>query len=182
VVDGDTIHINNPKVGAPSGLEAIGPRPNVRLVGFDAPETWRPVRKAKAMAGDEPERIFQQAIRFYQAQKILESSPNDQREALVPPVCVLAAFTSELMLKCLIRRRACATTCSFGCRACTGPSANRAGTDEHAQRAASPYHRLNTKLVMQATAPLANNGVSESVATATLPHATTTKRTSSAIQ
>ena len=140
VVDGDTIHINNPKVGAPSGLEAIGPRPNVRLVGFDAPETWRPVRKAKAMAGDEPERIFQQAIRFYQAQKILESSPNDQREALVPPVCVLAAFTSELMLKCLIRRRACATTCSFGCRACTGPSANRAGTDEHALERSSLRH------------------------------------------
>jgi HEPN domain-containing protein len=55
------------------------------------------------MADDEPERIFQQAVGFHQAQKILmESSPNDQREALVPPVCVLAAFTSELMLKCLI--------------------------------------------------------------------------------
>jgi HEPN domain-containing protein len=53
--------------------------------------------------GDQPERIFQQAIRFHQAQKILERSPNDQREALVPPVCVLAAFTIELMLKCLIR-------------------------------------------------------------------------------
>src|SRR5215471_8695907 len=52
--------------------------------------------------GDEPERIFQQAIRFHQAQQILESSPNDQREALVQPVCVLAAFTIELLLKCLI--------------------------------------------------------------------------------
>ena len=67
------------------------------------PETAA-LRKARAMAnGDEPERIFQQAVGFHQAQKILmESSPNDQREALVPPVCVLAAFTSELMLKCLI--------------------------------------------------------------------------------
>src|ERR1700745_2660716 len=53
--------------------------------------------------GDEPERIFQQAIRFHQAQKILERSPDDQREALVQPVCVLAAFTIELLLKCLIR-------------------------------------------------------------------------------
>jgi hypothetical protein len=54
--------------------------------------------------GDEPERIFQQAIRFHQAQKLLmESSPNDQREVLAPPICVLAAFTIELMLKCLIR-------------------------------------------------------------------------------
>jgi HEPN domain-containing protein len=53
--------------------------------------------------GDEPERIFQQAIRFHQAQKILERSPNDQREALVQPVCVLAAFTIELLLKCLMR-------------------------------------------------------------------------------
>jgi HEPN domain-containing protein len=52
---------------------------------------------------DEPERIFQQAIRFHQAQKILECSPDDQREALVHPVCVLAAFTIELLLKCLIR-------------------------------------------------------------------------------
>jgi len=50
--------------------------------------------------GDEPERILQQAMRFHQAQKILESSPNDQREALVQPVCVLAAFTIELLLKC----------------------------------------------------------------------------------
>jgi HEPN domain-containing protein len=54
--------------------------------------------------GDEPERIFQQAIRFHQAQRFLmESSPNDQREVLVPPVCVLAAFTIELMFKCFIR-------------------------------------------------------------------------------
>jgi HEPN domain-containing protein len=54
--------------------------------------------------GDEPERIFQQAIRFHQAQTLLmEISPNDQRELLAPPVCVLAAFTIELMLKCLIR-------------------------------------------------------------------------------
>ena len=52
--------------------------------------------------GDEPERILQQAMRFHQPQKILESSPNDQREALVQPVCVLAAFTIELLLKCLI--------------------------------------------------------------------------------
>ena len=52
--------------------------------------------------GDEPERIFEQAIRFYQAQQILKSSPADQREALVQPVCVLAAFTTELLLKCLI--------------------------------------------------------------------------------
>jgi hypothetical protein len=35
--------------------------------------------------GDEPERIFQQAIRLHQAQQLLESSPNDQREALVQP-------------------------------------------------------------------------------------------------
>ena len=54
----------------------------------------------RAMAnGDEPERIFRQAIRFHQAQK----SPDDQREVLVQPVCVVAAFTIELMLKCLIR-------------------------------------------------------------------------------
>jgi HEPN domain-containing protein len=53
--------------------------------------------------GDEPERIFEQAIRFHQAQQILKSSPNDQREALVQLVCVLAAFTIELLLKCLIR-------------------------------------------------------------------------------
>ena len=53
--------------------------------------------------GDEPEHIFRQAIRFHQAQKILERSPNDQREALVQPVCVLAAFTIELLFKCLIR-------------------------------------------------------------------------------
>jgi hypothetical protein len=44
---------------------------------------------------DEPERIFQQAIRFHQAQKILERSPDDQREALVRPVCVLAASQSN---------------------------------------------------------------------------------------
>jgi HEPN domain-containing protein len=54
--------------------------------------------------GDEPERIFQQAIRFHRAQRLLmESSPNDQRGALVYPICVLAAFTIELLLKCLIR-------------------------------------------------------------------------------
>jgi hypothetical protein len=47
--------------------------------------------------------MFEQAIRFHQAQEILKSSPNDQREALVQPVCVLAAFTIELLLKCLIR-------------------------------------------------------------------------------
>jgi hypothetical protein len=52
---------------------------------------------------DEPERIFLQAIRFHQAQKMLERSPNEQREALVQPVCVLAAFTIELLFKCLIR-------------------------------------------------------------------------------
>jgi hypothetical protein len=52
---------------------------------------------------DEPEHIFRQAIRFHQAQKMLERSPNEQREALVQPVCVLAAFTIELLLKCLIR-------------------------------------------------------------------------------
>jgi hypothetical protein len=53
---------------------------------------------------DEPERIFQQAIRFHRAQRILmESSPNEERGALVYPICVLAAFTSELLLKCLIR-------------------------------------------------------------------------------
>ena len=58
----------------------------------------------RAMAnGDEPERIFRQAIRFHQAQKILMKSPDDQREVLVQPVCVVAAFTIELMLKCLIR-------------------------------------------------------------------------------
>ena len=55
-------------------------------------------------ADDEPERIFQQAIRFHRAQRLLmESSPNDQRGALVYPICVLAAFTIELLLKCLIR-------------------------------------------------------------------------------
>jgi HEPN domain-containing protein len=53
---------------------------------------------------DEPERIFQQAIRYHRAQRILmESSPNEERGALVCPICVLAAFTSELLLKCLIR-------------------------------------------------------------------------------
>jgi len=52
-------------------------------------------------ADDEPERIFQQAFRFHRAQRLLmESSPNDQR-ALVYPICVLAAFTIELLLKCL---------------------------------------------------------------------------------
>jgi HEPN domain-containing protein len=59
--------------------------------------------EASSQDDDEPERIFQQAIRFHQAQKILERSPDDQREALVQPVCVLAAFTTELLLKCLIR-------------------------------------------------------------------------------
>jgi hypothetical protein len=53
-------------------------------------------------ADDEPERIFQQAFRFHRAQRLLmESSPNDQRGALVYPICVLAAFTIELLLKCL---------------------------------------------------------------------------------
>jgi HEPN domain-containing protein len=57
------------------------------------------------MAGDdEPERIFRQAIRFHRAQRILmESSPNEERGALLYPICVLAAFTVELLLKCLIR-------------------------------------------------------------------------------
>ena len=67
------------------------------------PATFKPnaaaLRKARAMAnGDEPERILQQAFRFHQAQKILKSSPNDQHEALVPPVCVLEAITIELYL------------------------------------------------------------------------------------
>jgi hypothetical protein len=53
-------------------------------------------------ADDEPERIFRQAFRFHRAQRLLmESSPNDQRGALVYPICVLAAFTIELLLKCL---------------------------------------------------------------------------------
>jgi HEPN domain-containing protein len=56
------------------------------------------------MSSVSPENIFAQADGFHRALKLLmENSPNDQRRAaLVPPVCVLAAFTIELMLKGLI--------------------------------------------------------------------------------
>jgi HEPN domain-containing protein len=56
------------------------------------------------MSSVSPENIFAQADGFHRALELLmENSPNDQRAAaLVPPVCVLAAFTIELMLKGLI--------------------------------------------------------------------------------
>ena len=53
-----------------------------------------------------PESIFLQAVSFHEAQKLLlEQVPDHysvRARALAPPVCVLAAFTSELLLKCLI--------------------------------------------------------------------------------
>jgi len=51
VIDGDTIHINNPSIGLPPGLERIEPIPNVRLVGFDAPETFHPECEAERVLG-----------------------------------------------------------------------------------------------------------------------------------
>jgi hypothetical protein len=56
--------------------------------------------------GDEPERIFQQAIIFYKAQAVLRNKkPDDptEEEALTITICLLQAFICELLLKCLIR-------------------------------------------------------------------------------
>jgi HEPN domain-containing protein len=51
-----------------------------------------------------PVSIFLHAASFREAQLILEESrvPQVQRKALVLPGCVLSAFTSELLIKCLI--------------------------------------------------------------------------------
>jgi hypothetical protein len=50
-----------------------------------------------------PANIFLHAVKFREAQLILyESNPHAQRKALVLPACLLAAFTSELLFKCLI--------------------------------------------------------------------------------
>jgi hypothetical protein len=57
-------------------------------------------------SGDEPKRILQQAAGFYKVEQILmEKEPDDRDEAvgLAMTTCLLQAFTSELMLKCLIR-------------------------------------------------------------------------------
>jgi hypothetical protein len=53
--------------------------------------------------GDEPERILQQAISCYKVVQILKEKPDDRNEAVAIVVCLLEAFTSELLLKCLIR-------------------------------------------------------------------------------
>jgi len=53
--------------------------------------------------GDEPERILQQAISCYKVVQILKEKPDDRNEAVALVVCLLEAFTSELLLKCLIR-------------------------------------------------------------------------------
>jgi hypothetical protein len=58
-----------------------------------------------AMTCDEPKRILQQAAGFYKVEQILmEKEPDDRDEAvgLAMTTCLLQAFTSELMLKCLI--------------------------------------------------------------------------------
>ena len=58
------------------------------------------------MAGDEPERILQQAFSFDKVQQILMAREPDDRDeavALAMTTCLLQAFTSELLLKCLIR-------------------------------------------------------------------------------
>jgi hypothetical protein len=52
------------------------------------------------MSGVSPESIFQQAVGFQRALRILMETKG--RPELVPPVCALAAFTIELMFKCLI--------------------------------------------------------------------------------
>ena len=51
-----------------------------------------------------PVSIFLHAADFREAQLILEESkvPHAQRRALVSPGCLLSAFTSELLIKCLI--------------------------------------------------------------------------------
>jgi hypothetical protein len=56
--------------------------------------------------GDEPERIFQQAISLLKAQQILKEKKTDDHDevvALVMTTSLLQAFTIELLLKCLIR-------------------------------------------------------------------------------
>jgi hypothetical protein len=52
------------------------------------------------MSGVSPESVFRQAVGFYSALQILMKKKNSVE--LVAPVCVLAAFTIELMFKCLI--------------------------------------------------------------------------------
>jgi hypothetical protein len=59
-----------------------------------------------AMTDDEPKRILQQAIGFYNVPGFLmDKQPAHHQEAvaLAMTVCLLQAFTSELVLKCLIR-------------------------------------------------------------------------------
>jgi HEPN domain-containing protein len=56
--------------------------------------------------GDEPKRILQQAAGFYMVEQLLMAKePANRNEAvgLAMTTCLLQAFTSELMLKCLIR-------------------------------------------------------------------------------
>ena len=55
-------------------------------------------------AFNTPESIFQHAAKFRLAQKVLDSVAlgDPYGGALAEPLCVLAAFTTELMFKCLI--------------------------------------------------------------------------------
>jgi HEPN domain-containing protein len=56
--------------------------------------------------GDEPERIFQQALSLLMAQQILKEKKTDDHDeavALGMTAALLQAFTIELLLKCLIR-------------------------------------------------------------------------------
>ena len=58
-----------------------------------------------AMTRDEPKRILQQAAGFYKVeQHLVAKEPADRDEAvgLAMTTCLLQAFISELMLKCLI--------------------------------------------------------------------------------
>ena len=66
-----------------------------------------PTGKQRHRSRIASESIFLQAVSFHQGQKILMERVSDDRHSvrakvLAPPVCVLAAFTSELLLKCLI--------------------------------------------------------------------------------
>jgi hypothetical protein len=52
------------------------------------------------MSRVSPESVFEQAVGFHRALRILMEKKDSPE--LVPPVCALAAFTIELMFKCLI--------------------------------------------------------------------------------
>jgi hypothetical protein len=62
-------------------------------------------RRRKERKAVEPESIFLQAVAFHHAQlTLMLAHPHNRiaRAALAPAICVLSAFTSELLLKCLI--------------------------------------------------------------------------------